>query len=88
MWTVAHSRCIFWDIQCLNGDTSLSRFVPMARSASLGGYAELARHVGLNPDAMLRQVGLNPRHLADPDMPISTVSRARIAGSKCRCIQD
>lgn len=75
MWTVAHSRCIFWDRRCLNGDTCLSRFfVPMTRSASLGGYAELARHLGLNPDAMLRRVGLNPQHLSDPDMPINTVS--------------
>jgi AraC-like DNA-binding protein len=52
----------------------LARFVPMIRSASLTGYVELARHVGLNPDAMLRQVGLNPRHLADPDLPISTMA--------------
>lgn len=44
----------------------------MVRSASLTGYAELARQVGLDPDAMLRRAGLNPRHLADPDTPIST----------------
>jgi AraC-like DNA-binding protein len=43
----------------------------MLRSASLTGYAELARGVGLDPDAMLRRAGLNSRHLADPDTPIS-----------------
>ena len=51
---------------------TLPRFVPLLRSASLVGYAELAREVGLDPDAMLRQAGLNSRHLADPDTPIST----------------
>jgi AraC-like DNA-binding protein len=51
----------------------MPRYVPLLRSASLAGYNELARHLGLNPDAMLRRVGLNPRHLSDPDLPISTV---------------
>lgn len=56
----------------------MARFVPMLRSAGLTGYVELARHVGLNPDAMLRKVGLNPRHLADPDIPISTVAARKL----------
>lgn len=52
----------------------MPRLIPMLRSAGLAGYAELARHVGLNPDAMLRKAGLNPRHLAEQDTPISSVS--------------
>ena len=52
---------------------TLPHFVPLLRSASLMGFDELARAGGLNPDAMLRQAGLNPRHLADPDTPISAL---------------
>lgn len=51
---------------------TLPRLIPLLRSASLVGYAELAREVGLDPNAMLRQAGLNSRHLADPDTPISS----------------
>jgi AraC-like DNA-binding protein len=51
----------------------MPRYIPMLRSAGLAGYAELARHVGLNPDAMLRKAGLNPRHLTEQDTPISSV---------------
>ncbi|WP_201782604.1 AraC family transcriptional regulator [Pseudomonas sp. Leaf48] len=38
------------------------------------GFDDLAREGGLNPDAMLRQSGLNPRHLVDPDTPISALA--------------
>lgn len=47
-------------------------YAPLIRSASLTGYPELARHHGLNPEAMLRKVGLDPRSLLDPDIPVST----------------
>ena len=49
-------------------------YTPLIRSASLTGYTELARHLGLNPEAMLRKVGLSPRSLLDPDMPVSTMA--------------
>lgn len=42
------------------------------RSASLTGYTDLARHVGLDPARMLRKVGLSARDLVNPDTPIST----------------
>ena len=32
---------------------------PVIRSASLNGYVELARLVGLNPQAMMRKAGLD-----------------------------
>ena len=50
--------------------------VPMIRSASLSGYVELARALGLNPQLMMRRCGLSPRCLEDPETPI-TVSAAR-----------
>lgn len=37
------------------------------RSASISGYAELARKLGLDPADLARQVGLNLRSLATPD---------------------
>ncbi|CAB3793190.1 HTH-type transcriptional regulator VirS [Paraburkholderia caffeinitolerans] len=50
----------------------MQRYMLTIRSASLTGYADLARHVGLDPARMLRRVGLNARDLVDPDTPIST----------------
>lgn len=49
----------------------MSRYTPLIRSASLTGYAELARRHGLDPDAMQRNAGVSPRSLLDPDIPIS-----------------
>lgn len=39
----------------------------LIRGATLKGYAEAATAVGLNPQAMLQQIGLEPRLLTDPD---------------------
>ncbi len=41
------------------------------RSASLNGYAELARALGLNPQAQMRKAGLSVRCLDDPETPVS-----------------
>ena len=41
------------------------------RSASLNGYVELARSLGLNPPALMRKVGLSVRCLDDPETPLS-----------------
>ena len=56
----------------------MPRSVSTVRSASLIGYAELAQQVGLDPQAMLREAGLNARQLADPDTPISTSGASRL----------
>jgi AraC-like DNA-binding protein len=48
--------------------------VPVIRSASLSGYVELARSLGLDPQAQLRAAGLSPRCLDDPETPISVVA--------------
>lgn len=47
-------------------------YAPMVRGASLTGYMELARHHGLDPQAMLRKAGLSPQSLFNPDIPVST----------------
>ena len=48
--------------------------VPVIRSASLNGYVELATSLGLHPMAMMREAGLSPRCLEDPETPISVVA--------------
>lgn len=56
----------------------MPQHIPLVRSASLAGYAELARYHGLNPDGLLRKAGLNPRSLLDPDTPVSTAAVRRV----------
>ena len=45
--------------------------LPQVRAAALTNYVEVARFVGLDPYAMLRQAGINPALLTDPDDPIA-----------------
>ena len=52
----------------------MSQRTPLIRSASLAGYAELARLHGLDPEFMQRNAGVNPRSLLDPDIPISAMA--------------
>lgn len=52
----------------------MQRSVPVIRSASLNGYMELARSVGLHPQSMMRKAGLSPRCLDDPETPISVAA--------------
>ncbi len=46
----------------------------VVRSASLHGYPELARQLGLDANALMRSVGLSPRCLDDPETPINVVA--------------
>ena len=48
------------------------------RSATLIGYAELARSVGLDPHRLMRKCGLNPSCLSDPDLRIDAASVAKL----------
>jgi AraC-like DNA-binding protein len=41
------------------------------RAAALSNFAEVAQLAGLNPRAMLREVGIDPAALSDPEMPIN-----------------
>ncbi|MCW5642836.1 MAG: AraC family transcriptional regulator [Rhodoferax sp.] len=51
---------------------------PLIRSASLSGYADLARGLVLQPHALMRRVGLDPRHLDDPETPIRVDAARRL----------
>ena len=51
---------------------------PLVRSASLTGYATLARALGLDPSAMLNAVGLRPITLVEPDLRIPADSVRRL----------
>ena len=46
--------------------------VAFVRAASLSGYASVARRWGLEPDPMIREAGLNPAFLSEPDLRIPT----------------
>ena len=48
------------------------------RAAALTGYAGLARSVGLDPEALLAEVGLEPGDLAVPDRWIPGAAAARL----------
>jgi len=48
------------------------------RSATLIGYAELARSVGLDPHRLMRRCGLNPSCLSDPDLRIDAAAVAKL----------
>ena len=58
--------------------------VPVIRSASLSGYLELARSLGLHPQSMMRKAGLSPRCLDDPEMPISIVAVRQLLESSAQ----
>src|SRR6478609_5525509 len=62
------------DIDLSFGDTSVT-MGGFIRSASLTNFAEVARSVGLDPDRLLKEVGVPRRALAEPDLmvPIDSV---------------
>lgn len=62
----------------------MSAHLPVVRSASLSGYAELAWSLGLDASAMLRRAGLQPRSLSDPETPISTQAVRRLLEDSAR----
>jgi AraC-like DNA-binding protein len=48
------------------------------RSATLIGYADLARSVGLDPHRLMRKCGLDPSCLSDPDTRIDAAAVAKL----------
>lgn len=57
---------------------------PRIRTASLTGYAGLARAHGLDPDALLAGVGLDPADLAAPDSWVPAAPTARLLDTSAR----
>ncbi len=56
----------------------------MTRAVSLSNYLEVARFVGLDPDAMLTEVGLDPAQLADHDVRVSAHAVVRLFAESAR----
>ena len=53
----------------------MTAFLPTVRSATLEGYVALCRELGLDAPALLRQAGLHPRSLLDPQTPLDLTGR-------------
>jgi AraC-like DNA-binding protein len=64
--------------------------LPVTHGASLAGYPELARRVGLDANAMLRRVGLGRHVLDDPEAPISLETACELleASAKASDLED
>jgi len=58
--------------------------VALVRAAALGGYAAVARRVGLQPEAMIRAARLNPVFLSDPDLRIPTLAVVSLLEASAR----
>jgi AraC-like DNA-binding protein len=59
------------------------------RAAALSNYAEVARQLGLDPNAMLRQAGLSARALNDPDLRLPAAKVAALleaSAAKSGCV--
>lgn len=50
----------------------------------MNGYVELARSLGLNPQAMMRKAGLSARCLDDPETPISVMAVRELLESSAK----
>ncbi len=57
------------------------------RSATLAGYAQAARAVGLDPAAMLERAGLEPSCMADEETPISFDAFLQLLADSARLAQ-
>jgi hypothetical protein len=64
---------IFWDRKLLYGD-----MVQLSRSAAVTGFAELARHLRLDPYRLADAAGVPRRALADPDLKIPAGAVGRL----------
>ena len=61
----------------------------LVRAAVLTNYFEVAQHLGLNPHALLRKVGLSRAILSNPDQRISSdaaVTLLEASARECGCM--
>lgn len=56
----------------------MTSFLPIVRSATLEGFPALARELGLDAPALLRQAGLVQRSLMNPDTPLAAEAVGRL----------
>ena len=54
------------------------------RSASLGNYREVASRTGLDPESMIREAGLDPDFLANPDLRIPAAAVTSLLEASAR----
>ncbi len=57
---------------------------PMVRAASLTNYMEVAQHLGLNPQQLLRQVGLSQTLIDNPEQRLPTSAVAALLEESAR----
>lgn len=62
----------------------MTAFPPIVRSATLEGFPALARELGLDAAALLRQAGLHPRSLLDPETPLAAEAVGRLLEASAR----
>lgn len=62
----------------------MGTFLPIVRSATLAGFPDLARELGLDASALLRQAGLHPRSLLDPETPLAIEAVGRLLEASAR----
>jgi AraC-like DNA-binding protein len=58
--------------------TTTAGHVPQVRAASLTNYVDLARSVGLDGYGILREIGIEPQLLAEPDTRVSADAVSRL----------
>lgn len=68
----------------------MTAFLPTVRSVALEGFPALARELGLDAAALLRQAGLHPRSLLDPETPLAADSVQQLleAGARASGLRD
>ena len=57
---------------------------PMVRAAALTNYMEVAQHLGLNPQQMLRQAGLSQALIENPEQRLPTSAAATLLEDSAR----
>lgn len=62
----------------------MTAFLPIVRSATLAGFMDQAREWGLDAPALLRQAGLHPRSLLDPETPLAAESVGQLLEASAR----
>ncbi len=62
----------------------MATFLPIVRSVTLEGFPGLARELGLDAPVLLRQAGLHPRSLLDPETPLAADSVQRLLEGAAR----
>ena len=62
----------------------MTEALPIVRSAALEGYESLVRDLGLNAPSLLREMGIHPYCLRDPDTPLAADAVGRLLESGAR----